>query len=716
MVLRGGNGGEVRPDKSTQTAEWTVQILAADGEIVGTGFLLAGNVVCTCAHVVIDALGLMDETDASGMYVEVRLSGGWGTRRGFIDGWHLPSYRVEPSDLESDDESSDLPQSVPSGSRVAGKDLAFIHLDGELPEGVPALERSDFRKASAAQGHKFRVFGHPKHNDHGEWTAGEVLGRDHQGKVQLVTRGTENAFIVAGYSGAAVWDADSGGVIGMVVQSDGRRGAEYGVARMLPAEEILGNLYGLEDPDDVDNDVPALMFARRPQRSRRGLANAIRRNWFAARRQFFEGPAGSMVDSEGWRELIVWLRRFGEDDAEADSLRELIDHQLRANMAIDLKVFYLLAWLDPQGEPVWRGSQVTWEALVDAALPPLPTGTTESIEAHLRDSVTATPNGFSVSMWLRKWRFWHALSQFEGYRGATSVYQDWRGSIEAWKTWHSQHRPSVGAAIFTDSGLYLLAEGVIFNAAVQLGAARSTRRGGSTASLHEVDQRALLEKLISYAHPSSSPGTVTWFDTYMSWVSERKPATGNPLWWVGVTVLSRYAWIDEMSADAVVLKARLRGAAWLAVQAAMLLVVCLLVGTITAVFSNADGSFALAIGVAILSTVSASVTALIAADPKIRAWSATYRPPVLTPQRWGDALLERPWRSAGKVAAALAIGATGLCGIVLAVPIVLLLAAQMSPWDEGSSAAYDHAVSAAKTRLRSEFLGEDEFESAEPAA
>lgn len=706
----------MRPDKSTQTAEWTVQILGADGEVAGTGFLLAGNVVGTCAHVVIDALGLLGEKDASGMYVDVRLSGGQGTRKGFIDGWHLPSYRVEPSDLEADGEPSDPPQSIPSDSRVEGKDLAFIHLDGELPEGVPALERSDFRKGSTASGHRFKVFGHPKHKDHGEWTAGEVHGRDNQGKVQLTTRGVENAFIVAGYSGAAVWDTDAGGVIGMVVQSDGQRGTEYGAARMLPAEEILENLYGLEDPEDIDEDVPALMFARRPQRSRRGLANAIRRNWFAARRQFFEGPAGSMVDSEGWRELIEWLRRFGEDDEKADSLRELIDHKLRANLAVDLKVFYLLAWLDPEGEPVWRGSRVSWETLVDAALPPLPTGTTVSIEAHLLDSVTATPNRIGVSMWLRKWRFWDALSQFVGYRGATSVYQEWRISIDAWKAWHSEHWSSVGAVVFTDSGLYLLVEGVIFNAAVQLGAARSGRKRVAATSLQQVDQRALLEKLISYAHASSSPGMVQWYDMYTSWVSEKEPTRGNPLWWVGVTLLSRYAWIDEMSANAVVLRARVRGAAWIVIQAAMLFVVCLAVGTITAAFSGDDGAFAMAVGAAVLSAVSASVTALIAADPKIREWSATYRPPTQSPQRWVEVLLQRPWRTTGKVAAAVVIGATGLCGFVLAIPVVLLLVAHMSKWDEGHSDAHDHAVSAAKARLRSEFLGEvNELESAGPA-
>ncbi len=102
--------------------------------------------------------------------------------------------------------------------------------------------------------------------------------------------------------------------------------------------------------------------------TREELAAAIRGDWTAARRQFFEGAATTGAPSDGWLSLLAWLHEL--DGLTADDLTaqiELIDHRLRDDgLPADLKLLHLLGWLDPEGEAVWRGTVVTPESLSEA--------------------------------------------------------------------------------------------------------------------------------------------------------------------------------------------------------------------------------------------------------------------------------------------------------------------------------------------------------------
>ncbi|GAA5070147.1 trypsin-like peptidase domain-containing protein [Streptomyces similanensis] len=104
--------------------------------------------------------------------------------------------------------------------------------------------------------------------------------------------------------------------------------------------------------------------------ARRDLAATIRSHWAEAARQFFGGGGRAEERSEGSRHLLAWLRQF--DDAETDDvegLRLLIDRWLlRPGLTADLKLLRLLSWLDPSGDPVWRGAAVTFPSLTRACL------------------------------------------------------------------------------------------------------------------------------------------------------------------------------------------------------------------------------------------------------------------------------------------------------------------------------------------------------------
>lgn len=146
---------------------------------------------------------------------------------------------------------------------------------------------------------------------------------------------------------------------------------------------VSGNTFHGPAPFQVgDNNVQNVHFhgpgASKPQHrplvlagaahtTREELASAIRRNWDAARRQFFEG---ANARSEGWLGLLAWLRALDDlSPADLGAQIELIDHRLRNDdLPADVKLLHLLGWLDPEGEATYRGHRVTVRGLVDACL------------------------------------------------------------------------------------------------------------------------------------------------------------------------------------------------------------------------------------------------------------------------------------------------------------------------------------------------------------
>lgn len=174
-----------------------VRIRRAGGPIVGGGFLVAPGLVCTCAHVVAQALG----TDAGSP--------------------EPPQGRVE---LDFPLVGSTLPDTPSDGGRGAGLasvvswrpvladdtgDLALLRMEAPPPRtAVPWLVG-----ANELWDHSVRVFGFPSGNDHGVWVAGKLHTLQGAGWVQMQSEA--GPAIERGFSGSPVWDTDLGGVVGI---------------------------------------------------------------------------------------------------------------------------------------------------------------------------------------------------------------------------------------------------------------------------------------------------------------------------------------------------------------------------------------------------------------------------------------------------------------------------------------------------------------------
>lgn len=183
-----------------------VRICSAAGEVVGAGFLISVDVVCTCAHVVARALGLPDSVE-----------------------WVLE----QPVDL-------DLPLLVPRArARVRatvvswrhGKaDVALLRLDAVV-EGARPVPLVD---GTAVWGHTFRAFGYPAGADHGVWASGVLRAGQGSGLVQMEAR-EPGPRIAEGFSGSPVWDDTKDGVVGMTVAA--HRGER--IAYLLPSADLI---------------------------------------------------------------------------------------------------------------------------------------------------------------------------------------------------------------------------------------------------------------------------------------------------------------------------------------------------------------------------------------------------------------------------------------------------------------------------------------------
>ncbi|WP_435642663.1 nSTAND1 domain-containing NTPase [Streptomyces sp. H49] len=195
-----------------------VRIRSADGTIVGAGFLVAPDLVCTCAHVVAQALGT-DPASADPPQGGVRID--------------FPLLTPK--------------RSAPQGSRGAGTavvagwvpiladdtgDLALLRMDARPPDGaaIPWLV-----EANELWDHAVRVFGFPADSDHGVWVAGRLRALQGAGWVQMQSEA--GPAIEPGFSGSPVWDTDLDGVVGIAVAAE--FGSRAGTAYLLPAASIL---------------------------------------------------------------------------------------------------------------------------------------------------------------------------------------------------------------------------------------------------------------------------------------------------------------------------------------------------------------------------------------------------------------------------------------------------------------------------------------------
>nr|WP_225615467.1 trypsin-like peptidase domain-containing protein [Streptomyces caniscabiei] len=215
-VVRRGRTGKAGVSRDTSegesvTAAWEsdvlepshVRIRSSAGEVVGAGFLIAPDVVCTCAHVVVRALGGPNDADRTGKPVNLDfpLVDGRPRVRAIVESWQR-----------------------------GGADVAVLRLDAPVEGARPA----PLVDGTGVWGHTFRAFGYPEHVDHGVWAWGTLRARQGSGLLQMEAH-QPGPRILEGFSGGPVWDDAQGGVVGMTVTA--HKGAS--TAYLLPSAALV---------------------------------------------------------------------------------------------------------------------------------------------------------------------------------------------------------------------------------------------------------------------------------------------------------------------------------------------------------------------------------------------------------------------------------------------------------------------------------------------
>ncbi|MDB9438367.1 trypsin-like peptidase domain-containing protein [Dolichospermum lemmermannii CS-548] len=168
-------------------------------QVIGAGFLVTQQHLLTCAHVVMDALGIKEEKELLNEVIEL-----------------------------------DFPF-IPPGTIIKAKVVFWRGLTGKKGEDIAGLELQDTPPNSAnpvqlistldLQNHNFEIFGFPDdYEKDGRWSFGKITKENTLGLVQMHT---QNGFLVQpGYSGSGVWDTSLQAVVGMVVSKDNREDAK----------------------------------------------------------------------------------------------------------------------------------------------------------------------------------------------------------------------------------------------------------------------------------------------------------------------------------------------------------------------------------------------------------------------------------------------------------------------------------------------------------
>ena len=205
-----------------------VRIHNADGDIVGTGFLVNDRHILTCAHVVACAL-------------------------------NIPEDAAEPPEgtLELD-----FPL-LAAGQMLAARvcrwqpsvDVAGLQLLGWAPPGAEPVRL--VTTDDDLWGHPFRAFGFPLGYAEGVWASGVIRGRRADDWVQIEDVKQTGYLVKPGFSGGPVWDEVLKGVVGMVVAADTDERTK--AAFLLPAD-LLARAW----PEQIQTSSPPPAEERPP--------------------------------------------------------------------------------------------------------------------------------------------------------------------------------------------------------------------------------------------------------------------------------------------------------------------------------------------------------------------------------------------------------------------------------------------------------------------
>ena len=171
-----------------------VRIHTKAGGVAGAGFLVGERHILTCAHVIAQALGLADDApDKPSSTISLDFPQ--------LARHTLLSAKVIFWDPVREDGQGD----------IAGLEL--------LDEPPVRAEAVHFAPAEQVWDHPYRAFGFPAGLDDGVWSDGRLKGRQGTNWIQLEDDKIPGFAVIAGFSGAPVWDEQLQGVVGMIVAS-----------------------------------------------------------------------------------------------------------------------------------------------------------------------------------------------------------------------------------------------------------------------------------------------------------------------------------------------------------------------------------------------------------------------------------------------------------------------------------------------------------------
>ncbi|MGW7257508.1 trypsin-like peptidase domain-containing protein [Streptomyces sp. NPDC054834] len=189
---------------------WRVRLLGADNTPVGSGVLVDGGRVLTCAHVVSAILGLAEDESPRERLVTLDHP---VSRTGQVShGSVLPGGWAPPNGQQAD--------------------VAVLRLNGPTPADCRPAR---LRPCGPSRGRGVRVFGQATDEPPGIWVAARLLGAAGPDWVQLDGLDGAASRVRGGYSGAGAVD-EEGDVVGIVVAAL-RSGAA--TAWMIPVESAV---------------------------------------------------------------------------------------------------------------------------------------------------------------------------------------------------------------------------------------------------------------------------------------------------------------------------------------------------------------------------------------------------------------------------------------------------------------------------------------------
>nr|WP_239106840.1 trypsin-like peptidase domain-containing protein [Streptomyces rubrogriseus] len=181
-----------------------VRIFSDHGDVAGAGFLVAADLVCTCAHVIEEALALpapVDQAPDGAVNLDFPLLSARPSARASVVSW-----------------------------RHGRADVVLLRLDQPV-DGARPVRLVD---GAEVWEHPFRAFGHPTGADHGVWVRGTLRAGMAAGLLQMEAH-LPGPRVTEGFSGSPVWDDVQGGVVGMTVAAHRGESTAY----LLPSADLI---------------------------------------------------------------------------------------------------------------------------------------------------------------------------------------------------------------------------------------------------------------------------------------------------------------------------------------------------------------------------------------------------------------------------------------------------------------------------------------------